>query len=167
MRPQWPKQTGTSSRFVLTKFSITMNNTKIKIDLSWNYAAQVILLSLNNGNAEGKKIAKEELFKMAALADKYADEHKEPTNTKKKLLLIEIETSVGEYEFTNYAVVSANIHSNKEKVGDKHVRNFYGDKPTKDGDGYSFFNGQISCRVIRVKEITRNQYKVLQEVHLA
>ena len=42
----------------------------LKIDLTWKFAAKVIRLALENGTSEGKRIAVEELNRMAELADR-------------------------------------------------------------------------------------------------
>lgn len=52
--------------------------TKNTIDLTptWEQWLKTILLVLENGNEEGKKAAKEELLRMAKIADAYVSEHK-------------------------------------------------------------------------------------------
>ena len=42
----------------------------LKIDLTWKFAASVIRLALENGTGEGKRLAVEELHRMAELADR-------------------------------------------------------------------------------------------------
>lgn len=46
----------------------------IKMGMTWAQAVEIYMLALENGNAEGKEMAKEELRRMAKLLDQIAEE---------------------------------------------------------------------------------------------
>lgn len=45
----------------------------IDITITWSYAMRVAILSLRDGNAEGQRLAKEEIMKCAAVADQFVE----------------------------------------------------------------------------------------------
>ena len=47
--------------------------TTIDIRLNWTGALRMLLALWTDGGTEGRKLAREELFKMATLADKYVE----------------------------------------------------------------------------------------------
>lgn len=49
----------------------SMEASAIDIGMTWTGAAQIIALALENGTGEGKRMAREELARMAALLDSY------------------------------------------------------------------------------------------------
>ena len=51
----------------------------IELPVTWQGTLPIILLVLTDGDAEGRKLAREELTRMAQLADLYAAQQKEVT----------------------------------------------------------------------------------------
>lgn len=57
---------------------MSIKNQTIDLTPSWAGVANIILLALEHGTPEGKAVAKQELRKMAAVADKYVEKKKFP-----------------------------------------------------------------------------------------
>lgn len=79
-------------------------------------------------------------------------------------LLLQLEEKNGEYEYRHHSVhkLDDNKKSSAEKFAKKYLREFYGNKADKEGDGYYYHNGEVFVRLSNWKLISEDEYNVLK-----
>ncbi|MDQ3019710.1 MAG: hypothetical protein M3R36_03945 [Bacteroidota bacterium] len=82
-----------------------------------------------------------------------------------KFLFLSLKEGNGDYEYFHYSLhtLPDGRTSSAKRYMKNYAKQFYGDLPQSDGDGYYFFGGEVFVQVYSWQFISEEHYNILKQ----